>query len=114
MGVFKQSIELNICNGILVIPLQVKAVAVVKSPSPTDPSLKFPPIKADRTTCTTCYCKIVIVVGKKDEFITNDVDPIDIEEFEKRKTHHNQYVEYIRASHAARVQKKVLRHLQRC
>ena len=48
------------------------------------------------------------MLGKKsDTVIVNfDINPLDVEALERKKTHHKKYVEFLRASHATRVQKQ--------
>jgi hypothetical protein len=67
MGIFKQSIEFNVCNGIFIVPLTVKAASFLKAQSPTDMGgLKLPPIKSpegnSRGSCNNTEFQNVILL----------------------------------------------------
>lgn len=91
MGVFKHTVDFIICNGILTVPLSIKAVShLPKSSATSTPEsksgLKLPAIKSAET-------------GNKIDLFqtyTMDTDPKDMDAAEKRKRHMKQYVEFLR------------------
>jgi hypothetical protein len=100
MGVFKQSMDFVICNGILTVPLAIKAASHLPKSADNvkSPGVRLPAIKsAESGTKKTA--------GELFQTYAIDIDPNDMDAAERRKQHMKQYVEFLRASHATRIQK---------
>lgn len=113
MGVFNHTIELNICNGILILPIKLNAKASNKATSPSEKS-RFPAIKsAEKRAGSNLFNWIHFLLASVGVTLTEwiedgDVDSVDVRMYEKRRDNQQQYVEFLRNSHAERVQKKVI------
>jgi hypothetical protein len=114
MGIFRHVIELNVCNGILTIPFKVKGTSSHRMSSPPEKIVRLPSIKSPETGRAQCIHFVtldateIIVAGKRDgEVVLFSTESIEEAIFEKKRQHQQQYIEFLRASHAKRVQKKV-------
>ncbi|PRP78761.1 hypothetical protein PROFUN_00934 [Planoprotostelium fungivorum] len=101
MGVFRHIIELNICNGISIAPLHLKGNASFKPGSGDTATLKLPPIKTPESPSRSTWKRAGEVM------ISLQPDTEAVDSFQRRKENGNQYTQFIRASHAARVARKL-------